>query len=383
MASSLNKILEQSMVVTESLESLNNLVLTRDCIILCLAGKVLCGCGDKFASLASLSDHIATNHEVKNEPKEEPAENLHEYFRRNFSFPQDKKSTITVILPADITCVCLSEHDIGVFAANLKCHLCSSNCEDMDVLNKHMTEVHKVSQVLVGQNIIFDKPDSSHAKPAFFCPLAKCKYHIAESGQAKHFKTFKLLKQHYTKVHAAKDYPCDKCDQKFAAKTYLDIHLKSCGTTFSCQCGAKFPAFESLQTHCRRKAHPIDPAYMKCKPGPPDPPHDPLAEVYVHSYSTVPIPIAPKPSAMHINAAIALSELSASQLFTPKADIGIQTAPDFFKVRKSSSPDNLLVSPGRWSDPHTAVSAETQTRSGGMKRSCRPCKVSSLVLGLG
>eukprot|EP00092_Neocalanus_flemingeri_P039392 GFUD01042889.1.p1 GENE.GFUD01042889.1~~GFUD01042889.1.p1 ORF type:complete len:360 (-),score=145.95 GFUD01042889.1:317-1396(-) len=86
---------------------------------------------------------------------------------------------------------------------------------------------------------------------------------------------------------------------------------------------------------------------------------------------------------MHINAAIALSELSASQLFTPKADIGIQTDPDFFKVRKSSSPDNLLVSPGRWSDPHTAVSAETQTRPGGKKRPCRPCKVSSLVQTMG
>jgi len=376
-----------------SLDILENLVVTKDCIILCLAGRVLCGCGKQFAGLAGLSDHIAHNH-VKTEPTEEPARNLQEYFRKNFSFPQDDKSAVTVILPQDITCVCLTEHDIGAFAANLYCHLCNYNCEDMDMLNKHMTEIHKVSQVLVGQNIIFEKPDASHVKPAFYCPMVKCKYHIAESEQVKYFKTFKLLKQHYTKVHASKDNPCDKCDQKFASKTYLDIHLKSCGKTFACQCGAKFPAFESLQTHCRRKAHPVDPAYLKVKPAPAQDPLYIAAQdlagdrlAIIQSHSTGPIPIAPRPSAMHVNAAIALSELSASHLFTPKADIGIQTDSDFLKARKSCTPDNPLVSPGRRSVAHsdslTAVSAETQTRSGSRKRPCRPYKVSSLVQTMG
>jgi len=367
------------------LEILEDLVVSKDCIILCLGGQIMCGCGKQFASLADLSEHIASVH-IKSEVRG-PTENLQEYFRRNFRFPQDIKTSVTtVILPEGITCVCLTEHDIGAYATHLKCHLCNSTCENMDDLNKHMTEKHKVSQVLVGQNIIFEKPDPSHVKPALYCPMLKCKYNIAESGQAKYFKTFKLLKQHYTKVHATKDFPCDRCDQKFASKNYLDIHMKSCGTVFSCQCGAKFPVFESLQTHSRRKAHPIDPTYLKCKPSH-DPLHisakDPAAEklAIIQSHSTGPIPIAPKPSAMHINAAIALSEMSASHMYTPKADIGIQTDSEFFKSRKSCSPDNPLLSPDSWA--HNAVSAETQTKSGGRKRPSKPYKVSSQVQTMG
>jgi len=361
-----------------SLETLESLVLTKDCIILCLAGQVLCGCGKEFATLAELSEHIAHNH-MKPEPTEFK-ESLQEYFRKNFKFPQDvNPSVTTVILPKGITCVCLTEHEIGVFASHLKCHFCNNYCENMDELNKHMTEKHKVSQVLVGQNIIFEKPEASHINPAFFCPMVKCKYHIAESRQDKYFKTFKLLKQHYTKVHASKDFPCDNCGKRFASKTYLDIHVKDCGTVFTCQCGANFSAFESLQTHSRRKAHPIDSSYLKLKQPNLLSTKDPAAEklAIIQSHSTGPIPIAPKPSAMHINAAIALSEMSATHMYTPKADIGIQTDSDFFKSRKSCTPDPFL-SPESWA--HTAVSAETQTKSGGRKRSY---KVSSQVQTMG
>ena len=57
-----------------------------------------------------------------------------------------------------------------------------------------------MSHILVGHNITFEKPDGATVKPAFYCPMVKCKYHIAESFQRKYFKTFKLLKQHYVKV---------------------------------------------------------------------------------------------------------------------------------------------------------------------------------------
>lgn len=363
-----------------SLDNLESLLDTQDCIVLCLEGVRLCGCGQQFSSLVSLGDHIALDH-VKFEQRDDHTGNMQEYFRKHFKFPKSDNPAVTVVLPANLSCVCLSEHDIGATAANIKCHLCLSTCQDMDELNKHMTEDHRVSQVLVGQNITFEKPDASHTNPAFFCPMIKCKYHIAESDQTKHFKTFKLLKQHYIKVHATKQLPCYKCDQKFASKTYLEIHMKNCGTTFACQCGARFPVFESLQTHCRRKAHPLNQSYLKKKPPPPDHADNPAADklAIIQSHCTAPIPIAPKPSAMHINAAIALSELSASHLYTPKADIGIQTDPDFFKSRKSVS------SPDRWSlHAQTAVSTETQTRSGAhKKRPCRPYKVSCLVQTMG
>ena len=50
-------------------------------------------------------------------------------------------------------------------------------------------------------------------QPAFFCPMVKCKYHVAESHQTKFFKNFKQLKQHYVKVHATKEFCCKTCNQ--------------------------------------------------------------------------------------------------------------------------------------------------------------------------
>jgi len=367
-----------------SLEALENLMSARDCMVLCVGGKIFCGCGESIRSLSQLGGHISQNH-AKYEPGWQPEENLKEYFRRHFLLPQDiNPSVTTVILPEGITCVCLTEPELGVYASNIQCHLCQCFCENMDDFNKHRIEKHGVSQVLVGQNIIFEKPESHHLNPAFYCPMVRCKYHIAESGQQKYFKTLKLLKQHYTKVHAIKDYPCDTCGKMFPTKSYLDIHVKSCGTIFSCQCGANFPAFESLQTHSRRKAHPIDSAYLKCKTLPPKPsiivPKDPAAEklAIIQSHHAGQIPIAPKPSVMHINAAIALSEMSASHMYTPKADIGIQTDSEFFKSKKSCSPETGLLSPS-----NNAVSAETQTKGSGRKRSYMPSKVSSQVQTMG
>ena len=292
-------------------------------------------------------------------------------FRRNFSFPQENKNAISITLPEDITCVCLGEHDIGAFAANIKCHICHKLCENLDTLNKHIASVHRMSHILVGHNITFEKPDGSVVLPGYFCPMVKCKYHIAESFQRKYFKTLKLLKQHYVKVHASKDFSCKLCHQRFASQTYLDLHVKACGRSFECgDCGYKFQSLESLQTHCRRKNHLLNSIYKKAKQ-----PRTKEPEVVADKLSvggtcrkTGEILIAPRPSPMHINAAIALSELSATQIFTPRADIGIQTDSDHWRHKKSSSPPDLLhISP--------KVTAETQTKAGSRKRAWRPDKV--------
>ena len=286
-----------------------------------------------------------------------------------------------VTLPEDITCVCLAEHDLGVFAANIPCHLCNKLCDSLDTLNKHIASVHRISHILVGHNIIFEKPDVSVVKPGFFCPMVKCKYHIAESFQTKYFKNFKLLKQHYTKVHASKDFPCSLCQQRFASKTYLDIHSKTCGRTFQCEdCGCCHQSLESLQTHCRRKSHQLSNIYKRVKPSPgnrePDLGRQKFS-VVATGRKPGEIPIAPRPSPHHINAAIALSELSATKIFTPRADIGIQTDCDrdhHWRQKKSSSP---LEQSGTPRSP--LVTTETQTKAGSRKRAWRPDKVSSLV----
>jgi len=288
-----------------------------------------------------------------------------------------------VVLPSKLTCICLNEHDLGAFAQDLSCHLCRNHCDDLESLNKHIAEIHKISQVLIGENIKFERPEPDPSmiclSDAYYCPMVKCKYHIAESDQSKYFKAFKLLKQHYVKVHASKTHHCPNCDQKFGSATYLELHKKTCGQVFTCQCGANFSSLESLQTHSRRKAHQIDRKYLKSKTSSDPLFIDKLAILQGRSKQASNIPIAPKPSTMHINAAIALSELGVSgHQFTPKADIGIQTEhQEMVKSRKSTTPEagwSLSKSRKGWGK----VSAETQTKTGtGNKRRCPT--VSSLV----
>ena len=70
--------------------------------------------------------------------------------------------------------------------------------------------------------------------------------------------SFKMLKQHYTKVHASRDLSCLRCGgaNSFANRVLLERHEKTCGREISCgTCGAKYGTVEALQTHARRKGH--------------------------------------------------------------------------------------------------------------------------------
>lgn len=369
-----------------SLELFENVVLSGSCVLVFFQGKIICGCGKSFKGLLLLQKHVEANHLVKEE-NGAAGQRLDQLFKKEFVFLceeaiQNDESvkiesiqndeSVKIVLPPNLLCICLNEHDIGSFSGTVKCHLCSEDCDNLELLNKHVSEIHKVCQVLVGQNILFERPivkscikyDRSFA---FFCPMLNCKYHISESLQENYFKTFKLLKQHYVKVHAAKTQICDTCGQKFGSSTYLELHKKACGKTFQClDCELSFPALESLQTHARRKSHSIETSNQSKKKATPK--RDPL-----HCPRKLPT-LAPRPSALHLQAAIALSELGERRN-APRADIGIQTdvpLPTSRQTRTSSS----SPAKSRWK-----VSAETQTRDRGGKR--RHNTVSSQVQTMG
>ena len=255
-----------------SLEHFQSTVLASSGVLLCIHGTLLCGCGRKFFTLQEVREHLENFHEKLEDEGKTELVDLKKVFESNFIFPPKEKAikeeeaveddvkrnvkdpqVIRVILPSSFTCVCLNEHDIGAYSGPSKCHICNEDCHDLESLNKHLAAHHRVSQVLIGQNILFERPPASTPlPPAFFCPMVKCKYHIAESKQQAHFKTFKLLKQHYTKVHAAKTLTCPTCPATFGSSGYLDLHLRTCGKKFTCiSCKATFPALESLQTHAR------------------------------------------------------------------------------------------------------------------------------------
>jgi len=369
-----------------TLETFESLLIKKDCMFLFVEKKIYCGCGIVFANLQTLLEHLETHEDRCGDTvdEEDPAEIL----RRKFIFPSLKSEEgveVKVLLPPGLTCICLNEHDLGTYSDTLTCHLCNNKCDNLELLNKHIARIHKVSQVLIGENVKFERPEHSTSsimisppRPnAFFCPMIRCKYHIVESSQTKYFKTFKLLKQHYVKVHSSKNHHCPTCSLTFGAAVYQELHSKTCGQEFFCSCGSKFSALESLQTHSRRKDHQLDPKYLKVKvTTTPDMFSDKLTMIQRRDpLGLTYIPIAPKPSAMHINAAIALSELGVSggQIYTPKADIGIQT--EYLEslhnkqARKSCTPGqeaDPLVSPNR-AKRGSKVSTETQTKSGKRK----------------
>lgn len=114
-------------------------------------------------------------------------------------------------------------------------------------LHMHMLKHH-------GINISANQ--SENAEKRFFCPDANCKYHI--SHEQDFFATRKLLRQHFSKVHAAKTIKCQHCDKLFATSTLKNVHERRCLDELKCvDCGWTYSSRESLLTHCRRKNHSI------------------------------------------------------------------------------------------------------------------------------
>ena len=111
-------------------------------------------------------------------------------------------------------------------------------------------------------------------------------------------------------MHATKSIKCEKCSQLFASDSQLKAHIATCGLKFACPtCFKCYKQYESLQTHGRRSGHPIPSLKAeKC--------------AKTKAVGSKPIPIVPKPSKNHIQAALALSELSS--FLVCRADIGIQ-----------------------------------------------------------
>lgn len=134
---------------------------------------------------------------------------------------------------------------------------CSSTFQNNSTLQFHLRKHHKLH---VTQAI------DRNAKVRYFCPATNCKYNLSEANKnaLSFFASKKYLRQHFLKVHAAKEFNCDKCDKKFASPTLRHQHAKMCGIIFRCDiCGWTYNSRECLLTHCRRKGHEF-PNALKC-----------------------------------------------------------------------------------------------------------------------
>lgn len=118
---------------------------------------------------------------------------------------------------------------------------CTNTFASQSHLNMHLAKKHGMQHLLQKDSL----------KKQYYCPEKECSYH-----KKLHFKQFKLLKQHYLKVHAEKCYVCKLCSKGFPSELALKNHVEYCGAIFKCNgCSNSYSSYEALQTHCRRKKH--------------------------------------------------------------------------------------------------------------------------------
>lgn len=132
---------------------------------------------------------------------------------------------------------------------------CTSAFTSGSNLNMHLEKHHGI-QV----KKLIDK----QSEVQYFCPIPKCKYNVLQNQSQQFFKSRKYLRQHFLKVHAAKNEKCSKCDKSFANVSLKNLHERSCGMLFKCaDCDWEYTTRECLLTHCRRKGHKVPPKPMK------------------------------------------------------------------------------------------------------------------------
>lgn len=137
--------------------------------------------------------------------------------------------------------------ELGTVNNNIKCleEGCDSCFTSESNLSMHMLKCHEKKDLPIKttDNFIYHH----------HCPDTDCVYHAL-----RHFKKMKYLKQHYLKVHAEKSFLCETCNKGFATQAIKNTHSDICGINFTClDCTKKYPSYESLLTHSRRKKHRI------------------------------------------------------------------------------------------------------------------------------
>lgn len=119
---------------------------------------------------------------------------------------------------------------------------CSSIFMTESNLTLHVIKHHKRSNL----------PEAEANIKHYYCPDLVCK------SNNRYFRSMKLLRQHYLKIHTEKQFICSKCQKGFSSLNILNYHTEYCGIDFiCCDCKESYPNYETLQSHGKRKNHKI------------------------------------------------------------------------------------------------------------------------------
>ncbi|XP_067000759.2 serine-rich adhesin for platelets isoform X2 [Anabrus simplex] len=280
---------------------------------------------------------------------------------RNLFVSIMENSLVKKICPLPVE---LSEIKKNILCTEEGCNRMFLNSSNLDM---HLLKHHKKA------NKQFIRLNNSQMRYQYHCPIEKCSYNM---NSERFFKNMKYLKQHFLKVHAEKNFSCEKCQKGFSTEAAKKKHVRLCGVKFTCSCSNSYDSYEALITHAKRYQHTFDERFKTYgKEAPPMVNVDSnnscnavnITQELQTSSTAIAVPV-------RLLAAVALSELSSKCLGTA-VDKGVQTEArngDSKRHRKAPSPcktsersirrrTSTQTQTVTRNNKHPKISTETQT----------------------
>ncbi|KYN19728.1 PREDICTED: protein indeterminate-domain 9 [Trachymyrmex cornetzi] len=229
--------------------------------------------------------------------------------------------------------ICPSPEELSIINNNVKCEQCGLVFRNEPRYRLHDLKVHQHKKL--------DKIAKENAR--YYCPIQSCVYAV---NSQRYFSTMKYLKQHYLKVHAEKNYACDRCGKSFSTESAKNGHTRVCGIEFTCSCLKTYVTYEALLTHAKRSLHTITENYKNSR--------------HTNSKTTqiiLPRKIISKPVSILPNPEKSGKNSENINTIKSTSDVGVQT--DDYKRSKRPSP--LKLNNNNLHNTKRRISQQTQT----------------------
>uniref|UniRef100_A0A914ZEE2 C2H2-type domain-containing protein n=1 Tax=Parascaris univalens TaxID=6257 RepID=A0A914ZEE2_PARUN len=107
--------------------------------------------------------------------------------------------------------------------SSTRCEHCTRTFDNLNALHMHLVKTHNLMYSDADCRLFHRTPNSQRGvKHRYYCPIKQCRYN---SG-AQYFSAYKLLSQHYKKVHTKKTLRCSKCNMAFSLQRDLTYHVR-------------------------------------------------------------------------------------------------------------------------------------------------------------
>jgi len=321
-------------------------------------GGILCSCGQTFDDSQQVEEHLVSKH------KPQEGRFLVEDALKQALAALENRSTAYLAL--------LDEASIGggLRAKNLTCSDCGSVLADFQALKDHFLSSHAgrwrpLPNEANPANVLTRREAFASRKHKcwpiqYYCPIPGCRFHV---GGRRWLASAKLLRQHYAKVHAGREkMRCGGCGDVFANANNLKRHkARKAG------CGAG-------REDSRLNAGNVDKSEYLARMKRANP---------QNTSTSKPRRILPRPSAPHLSAAIALSQLGEQASTVQQADneqsvatavpvMSTQTSPPYLSQADAETQLSTLdeeaddfalelLTAETQTDPYLNTGVETQT----------------------